>query len=142
MGIEFLGSLCKVNLMQYLYRRVQSEVSDYRHTINLRAILIFSVALISAVVLVACSNEKLTDDSSVGSAAETEDPRIVALDWRYEEILHALDLEPVGIVEIGQSRAPATLEGKLDGIESVGQAKQPNLEVIQSLEPDLILARA
>lgn len=131
-----------MNIMQYLSRRVQSEVSVYRHTINLRAILIFSVALFSAVVLVACSNEKLADDSSVGgsSAAETEDPRIVALDWRYEEILHALDLEPVGIVEIGQSKAPATLEGKLDGIESVGQAKQPNLEVIQSLEPDLILA--
>ena len=66
--------------------------------------------------------------------------RVVALDWRYEEILHELGVKPVGIVEIGKSKEPGTLKGQLDGVESVGQAKQPNLEVIQSLEPDLILA--
>ena len=64
----------------------------------------------------------------------------MALDWRYEEILKALDVDPVGIVEIGKSEAPTTLKGQLEQATSVGQAKQPNLEVIQSLEPDLILA--
>lgn len=88
-------------------------------------------------VLTACSGK---DAASDGGAEASGAPRVVALDWRYEEILVALGVEPVGIVEIGDSREPATLAGKLGDATSVGQAKQPNLEVIQSLEPDLILA--
>lgn len=85
--------------------------------------------------MVACGSGGTNDNG-----AKDGELRVVALDWRYEEILEALGVKPVGIVEIGKSSGPKTLEGKLEGIESVGQAKQPNLEVIQSLEPDLILA--
>nr|WP_240394034.1 ABC transporter substrate-binding protein [Corynebacterium lactis] len=96
---------------------------------------IIAITLMLALVLAGCAggqdNAAKKDPSSM---------RVVALDWRYEEILHALGITPVGIVEIGKSAAPKTLEGKLEGATSVGQAKQPNLEVIQSLEPDLILA--
>ncbi|WP_342318161.1 ABC transporter substrate-binding protein [Corynebacterium mayonis] len=101
----------------------------------------FFVALLGAVMLTACAGaDEAEPTSEPRMRSGTETPRVVALDWRYEEILVAIGVEPVGIVEIGQSTEPATLAGQLTGITSVGQAKQPNLEVIQSLEPDLILA--
>lgn len=116
----------------------------------LRCAAAIAAALLAAIFLAACSS---TSDGGAGSTGsngtggsggasenEGEDLRVVALDWRYEEILEALGVQPVGIVEIGKSAGPTTLEGKLDGITSVGEAKQPNLEVIQSLHPDLILA--
>lgn len=100
-------------------------------------ILAMVVALIvGATALAACSS---TAETAEGNADSSE-MRVVALDWRYEEMLEALGVKPVGVVEIGDSLAPPTLEGKMDGIQSVGQAKQPNLEIIQSLNPDLILA--
>ncbi|CAB0543831.1 iron-siderophore ABC transporter substrate-binding protein [Corynebacterium diphtheriae] len=98
-----------------------------------------ALVLVVTLTLAGCSSDK----SGETTAEAKKDPssiRVVALDWRYEEILHALGITPVGIVEIGKSKEPQTLKGKLEGVTSVGQAKQPNLEVIQSLEPDLILA--
>ncbi|MEW6935866.1 ABC transporter substrate-binding protein [Trueperella pyogenes] len=99
-----------------------------------------SMILALGILLSGCAGGKGASEVTTPSASAPTAMRIVALDWRYEEILHVLGVKPVGIVEIGKSAAPATLKGKLDGITSVGQAKQPNLEVIQSLEPDLILA--
>lgn len=101
-----------------------------------RALALLVATILGATALVACG----AGDGNNGGGGKDGEPRVVALDWRYEEILEALGVKPVGIVEIGKSAGPKTLEGKLEGIESVGQAKQPNLEVIQSLEPDLILA--
>lgn len=108
---------------------------------RLFAVLAALAALFS--VLVACSNseEESTEGEATTSENAGDEPRVVALDWRYEEILVDLGIEPVGIAEIGDSKLPPTLEGKIsEDVESVGQAKQPNLEVIESLEPDLILA--
>lgn len=100
-----------------------------------------AIALILAVILGAILTACSTGDEKTAETQEAPKPqRIVALDWRYEEILVGLGITPVGIVEIGKSTAPSTLDGKLEGATSVGQAKQPNLETIQSLEPDLILA--
>ena len=106
-----------------------------RDFMNVRAVIALVATLALGAGLVACSS-----DSSQGPGEDRKIERVVALDWRYEEILKALDVDPVGIVEIGKSEAPTTLKGQLGQATSVGQAKQPNLEVIQSLEPDLILA--
>lgn len=103
----------------------------------IRVFTLLIAAIFGSAMLVACGSNSDGSDNGKGSSGEK---RVVALDWRYEEILEALGVKPVGVVEIGKSAAPKTLEGKLDGVKSVGQAKQPNLEVIQSLEPDLILA--
>lgn len=103
----------------------------------LRMFTLLVATIFGSAMLVSCGSDT---SSSSDTKSEQSDKRIVALDWRYEEILEVLGVKPVGIVEIGKSAAPKTLEGKLDGVTSVGQAKQPNLEVIQSLEPDLILA--
>ncbi|WP_197550986.1 ABC transporter substrate-binding protein [Trueperella pecoris] len=101
---------------------------------------LISMIFALGILLTGCAGGKGASEVTTPSASAPTAMRIVALDWRYEEILHVLGIKPVGIVEIGKSAAPATLKGQLDGITSVGQAKQPNLEVIQSLEPDLILA--
>lgn len=104
-------------------------------------VAIIAMFLALALVLAGCAGgQGSKGDSAAGEKKDSSSIRVVALDWRYEEILYALGVKPVGIVEIGKSSAPKTLEGKLNGITSAGQAKQPNLEVIQSLEPDLILA--
>ena len=103
---------------------------------NVRAVIALVATLALGAGLVACSS----DSSSKEGNGEKKIERVVALDWRYEEILKALDVDPVGTVEIGKSEAPTTLKEQLGQATSVGQAKQPNLEVIQSLEPDLILA--
>lgn len=104
-------------------------------------VAIIAMFLALALVLVGCAGgQESKGDSAAGEKKDSSSIRVVALDWRYEEILYALGVKPVGIVEIGKSAAPKTLEGELNGITSVGQAKQPNLEVIQSLEPDLVLA--
>lgn len=123
-------------MLNYLNRM---SVAEPRRARFFAAIFAMSLALVF--VLVGCADgQESNGDSAAEEKKDASSIRVVALDWRYEEILYALGVKPVGIVEIGKSAAPKTLEGKLDGITSVGQAKQPNLEVIQSLEPDLILA--
>ncbi len=123
-------------MLTYLNRM---SVAEPRRVRFFAAIIAMSLALVF--VLVGCADgQESNGDSAAEEKKDASSIRVVALDWRYEEILYALGVKPVGIVEIGKSAAPKTLEGKLDGITSVGQAKQPNLEVIQSLEPDLILA--
>ncbi|AEG81573.1 iron ABC transport system substrate-binding protein [Corynebacterium ulcerans 809] len=114
-------------------------------SVSLRNALFVALAAMMAIValiLAGCSTTGSTNSNAEGSqnAKKASEKRVVALDWRYEEILYALEVQPVGIVEIGKSKEPQTLKGKLGDATSVGQAKQPNLEVIQSLEPDLILA--
>lgn len=122
-----------------------SCISDMITTLNIaratswRAVGAIAIVFALMLALVACGSKGDGEADGNGPGAQAPS-RVVALDWRYEEILVALGIEPVGIVEIGKSKAPATLEGKLGDATSVGQAKQPNLEVIQSLEPDLILA--
>lgn len=123
-------------MLNYLNRM---SVAEPRRARFFATIIAMSLALVF--VLVGCADgQESNGDSAAEEKKDASSIRVVALDWRYEEILYALGVKPVGIVEIGKSAAPKTLEGKLDGITSVGQAKQPNLEVIQSLEPDLILA--
>lgn len=125
------------------YARVGSRAGVWKLAVILTALL----GLIFALAACGANNSSTSTTSTTSTAAEETTaaatdsaPRVVALDWRYEEILVALDIMPVGIVEIGDSLEPPTLAGQLGDITSVGQAKQPNLEVIQSLEPDLILA--
>lgn len=120
---------------------MQSYVYGTSKNRQTTAVIALALAVVLTLLLAGCSNgQNKNANSASATSGETDGIRVVALDWRYEEILHALGVKPVGIVEIGKSASPKTLEGELDGITSVGQAKQPNLEVIQSLEPDLILA--
>lgn len=72
--------------------------------------------------------------------AETVE-RVVALEWTHAEDLLALGIQPVGVADIEGYKSwlkiPLTLA---DTVTDVGTRQEPNLEVITSLEPDLILA--
>lgn len=117
--------------------RLRASREAGQHSGLIRAFTLFIAVIFGSALLVACGSQSDGPDRGKGNSSQK---RVVALDWRYEEILDALGVKPVGVVDIGKSAALKTLEGKLDGVKSVGQAKQPNLEVIQSLEPDLVLA--
>ncbi|TXK77028.1 ABC transporter substrate-binding protein [Paenibacillus sp. N3.4] len=68
--------------------------------------------------------------------------KIVALDYAFIDMLSVLDIKPIASVGIGESGFPEYLVDKVDAksITNVGQAKQPNLEVLKSVKPDLIIA--
>ncbi len=66
--------------------------------------------------------------------------RVVAIEWTYIEDLLALGVQPVGVADIeGYNtyvQIPITLD---ESVADVGSRAEPNLEVIASLNPDLIL---
>lgn len=68
--------------------------------------------------------------------------RIVLLEFSFIDALAALDLEPVGIADDDQrDRIQPVWSAHIgDDWVSVGSRKTPNLEVIASLQPDLIIA--
>ncbi|WP_323118318.1 ABC transporter substrate-binding protein [Burkholderia alba] len=72
-------------------------------------------------------------------AAEAAAPRVVVLDWPLTEVVLSL-----GVVPVGVSRPPWYM--KLDGVPPLppsvvdtGLLFQPNFEVLQALEPDVIV---
>jgi len=78
-----------------------------------------------------------------GTTSFEETPvKIVALDFSYIDMLTAMDVTPVATVGIGDSGFPEYLSGLIDAskVENAGQAKQPNLEILKSVKPDLIIA--
>ncbi|ANS76786.1 hypothetical protein AWM70_21190 [Paenibacillus yonginensis] len=72
----------------------------------------------------------------------TETPQqIVTLDFSFIDTLTSLGITPAGNAGVGTTKIPEYLDGMLkSGVADVGERKAPNLEVIQSLKPDLIIA--
>ncbi|MEI7025517.1 iron-siderophore ABC transporter substrate-binding protein [Paenibacillus sp. y28] len=68
--------------------------------------------------------------------------KIAALDYSFIDLLSVLKVVPAVTVGIGESGFPDYLRDtvKSEGIANAGQAKQPNLEVLKSARPDLIIA--
>ncbi|OWV37172.1 ABC transporter substrate-binding protein [Mameliella alba] len=68
--------------------------------------------------------------------------RIVVLEFSFIDALAALEIVPVGIADDGQRDRvqPVWSERIGDGWTSVGTRKTPSLEIIASLQPDLIIA--
>lgn len=66
--------------------------------------------------------------------------RVVALEFSFVQALDALGLEPVGIADDNQPDRIAQLLGKKIDYVSVGTRLEPNLELISTLAPDLIIA--
>lgn len=80
----------------------------------------------------------------VHAAGETCVPegveRVVALEWTYIENLLALGVQPVGAADIAGYGNWVQIPVDLDSaVVDVGTRQEPNLEVIASLDPDLIL---
>lgn len=67
--------------------------------------------------------------------------RIVALEFSFVDALAALNVKPVGIADDNKkNRMIKPLRDKIGNYTSVGTRKQPNLEEISKLKPDLIIA--
>lgn len=67
--------------------------------------------------------------------------RVVVLEYSFVDALVALDVKPVGIADDNKkNRIIKPLRDKIGKYTSVGTRKQPNLEEISKLKPDLIIA--
>lgn len=80
---------------------------------------------------------------AASAEAQSDSPRVVALEYSYLDMLAALGVTPVGAAlgNTGSERgAPAYLEPYLAGVSDVGTRAQPSLEAISALKPELILA--
>lgn len=92
--------------------------------------------------------DETTNDETISvehEMGETEVPvnpeKIVALEFSYVDALAALGISPVGIADDDDaSRIIEPISDKIDDYTSVGTRKQPSLEIISSLDPDLIIA--
>ncbi|WP_033218595.1 ABC transporter substrate-binding protein [Kitasatospora phosalacinea] len=121
-------------------------------------------AVLSTTLLAACGSEGSTDagPAAAGSAAgdsaaafprsvkhtmgtaeiKARPKRVVVLDSGELDDVTLLGITPVGAVAPHlktEGGFPAYLKGKIDGTKDVGPMNEPNLELIASLKPDLIL---
>ncbi|MCE4971002.1 ABC transporter substrate-binding protein [Staphylococcus chromogenes] len=70
-----------------------------------------------------------------------EPKRVVALEYSFVDALVSLGVKPVGIADDGKKgNIIEPIKDKIGNYKSVGSRKQPNLEVISELKPDLIIA--
>ncbi|MCM3673890.1 Fe(3+) dicitrate ABC transporter substrate-binding protein [Peribacillus simplex] len=111
-------------------------------------------------VLSGCNNSQKTTEAEKTSAetsnqeirtikhemGETEikntPKKIVALELSFVDSLNALGIKPIGISDDNKKDMITKLVGQEMDYTSVGTREQPNLEVISSLQPDLIIADA
>lgn len=122
--------------------------------------LLLVIAVLLA--LAGCSStQKAADSENTQSAGQTESgntktithemgeteiegtpKKIVALELSFVDSLNALGIDAAGIADDEKKEMIAKLVGKETDYTSVGTREQPNLEVISSLQPDLIIADA
>ncbi len=87
------------------------------------------------------SEEKVSIKHELGTSEVPENPkRIVTLELSFVDALNGLGMKPVGIADDKKDDMIKKLVGKKIDYTSVGTRQQPNLEVISSLQPDLIIA--
>ncbi|MFD4817803.1 ABC transporter substrate-binding protein [Peribacillus butanolivorans] len=119
-------------------------------------ILLFTIMM----MLSGCNNSQKTTEAEKTSAetknqeirtikhemGETEiqntPTKIVTLELSFVDSLNALGINPIGISDDNKKDMITKLVGQEIDYTSVGTREQPNLEVISSLQPDLIIADA
>jgi ABC-type Fe3+-citrate transport system substrate-binding protein len=109
----------------------------------------FNVAFMSMIIAPAgtASYPALADDDvrsikhELGSTEITGKPtRVIALEFSFLQTLDVLGVVPVGISDDNQAARVEQLLGKKIDYASVGTRLEPNLELISTLSPDLIIA--
>lgn len=65
---------------------------------------------------------------------------IVALDFSFVDTLVALEVYPAGIANVNKSQVPDYVADKVKDFTNVGERSRPNLDLIRSVHPDLIIA--
>ncbi|WP_429662983.1 ABC transporter substrate-binding protein [Bacillus gobiensis] len=89
------------------------------------------------------SGETRTIQHELGSTEVKGDPKkIVVLEFSFLDSLTALGVTPVGVADDKKPQLIEKLAGKKIDYTSVGTRAEPNIEIISSLQPDLIIADA
>jgi iron complex transport system substrate-binding protein len=73
------------------------------------------------------------------AAAIPEQDRIVALEWLPTELLLALGIMPLAVADIPNYNLWVSAPKLADTVIEIGQRTEPNLELLQSINPSLIL---
>lgn len=75
------------------------------------------------------------------TSVEGTPKKVVVLEFSFVDALASVGLSPVGIADDGkETNIVPALRSQIQPWTSVGTRAQPNLEIISSLEPDLIIA--
>ncbi|WP_127558126.1 Fe(3+) dicitrate ABC transporter substrate-binding protein [Saccharospirillum alexandrii] len=103
----------------------------------LRVLSLFLVLMLSGVSLAEVRVAGELGDVVLPAPPE----RVVALEFSFVDALATLGVSPVGVADDGDAtRVIDPIRAKLNEWTSLGSRSQPSLEVIASLEPDLIIA--
>lgn len=122
-------------------------------------IVLALVALVLALAACSSNNEEASATEEGNDAAETTEntevtiegvngevtldapaKKVVALEWTYAENLLAVGVQPAGVADIDMYGDYVNIEPQFDDtVVDVGGRQEPNLEVLASLEPDLII---
>lgn len=118
--------------------------------IKVKSILVLALA---AVIFTGCGGKvsknsdspkgkEVTIKHELGETKVSENPkRIVVLEFSFVDTAAALGVKPVGIADDNDpERIIEEVRSKVGDYTSVGARKQPNLETISTLKPDLIVA--
>ena len=106
-----------------------------------------ALIVMSCLMLAACAGQAKEETTKkthavtheAGTTNVPDHPkRIVALEFSFVDALDELGIEPVGIAQENKDDVSGLL-GKKISFTEVGTRQQPNLEVISSLKPDLII---
>lgn len=96
--------------------------------------------ILAAVAAPASARATRTVTHVLGSSEAPANPqRIAVLDNFALEAVLSLGLTPVGAVYNEQVAQQPFIQGRLDGVENLGEVGTPNLERLLALDPDLIL---
>ncbi|WP_232324804.1 ABC transporter substrate-binding protein [Halobacillus mangrovi] len=126
-----------------------------------RKLMVFILMIAFAFILTACGtseNEGQSSEDQTKEEDQNEDTsviehemgkteisgtpeKVVALEFSFVDNLASLGVSPVGIADDNdKERIIEPIRKKISDYTSVGTRKQPSLEVISSLQPDLIIA--
>lgn len=87
------------------------------------------------------NKQKVTVQHELGKTSIPKNPKkIVVLELSFVDALQGLGMKPIGIADDNKTDMIEKLVGDKIDYTSVGTRQQPNLEVISSLQPDLIIA--
>ncbi|MCY8950960.1 Fe(3+) dicitrate ABC transporter substrate-binding protein [Bacillus atrophaeus] len=127
-------------------------------TYQKKFIAIMSVLLLACLIVSGCSSSQENNGSKAGSKSDknsrviqheegktpvTGTPKkVVVLELSFLDAVKNLGITPVGIADDNKKDMIKKLVGSSIDYTSVGTRSEPNLEVISSLKPDLIIADA
>lgn len=105
-------------------------------TVNL--LMFFASAILS---ITASAVPRIINHEMGDTPLDQTPSRIVVLEFSFLEALSLVGVTPVGVADDNRkTRVPARIRNKLNDWLSVGARKQPSLERIRALNPDLIIA--